>query len=90
MEISFPAPQTHVRCAWAQIVTNARRKRLKMTPPYQIFRKLPDNKFIWVENIDELQAARGRLDALSASSDADYVLFDPRTRAVVAHNFKSA
>jgi hypothetical protein len=60
-----------------------------MTAPYQIFRKLPDNKFVWVENIDELQAARGRLDALSTSSDAAYILFDPRERTVVAPYSKS-
>jgi len=40
-------------------------EKTKMTAPYQIFRKLPDNKFIWIENIDELQEARGRLDFLS-------------------------
>lgn len=54
-----------------------------MTAPYQIFRKLPDRRFIWIENIDELQEARGRLDFLSTISDADYILFDPRARAVV-------
>jgi hypothetical protein len=54
-----------------------------MTAPYQIFRKLPDNKFIWIENVDELQEARGRLDFLSTISDADYILFDPRARTVV-------
>ena len=58
-------------------------KKIKMTAPYQIFRKLPDNKFIWIENIDELQEARGRLDFLSTISDADYILFDPRARTVV-------
>jgi hypothetical protein len=55
-----------------------------MTAPYQIFRKLPDNKFIWIENIEDLQEARGRLDFLSAISDSDYILFDPRERTVVA------
>lgn len=54
-----------------------------MTAPYQIFKKLPDNKFIWIENIDELQEARARLDFLSTVSDADYILFDPRDRIVV-------
>jgi len=54
-----------------------------MTAPYQIFRKLPDRKFIWIENIEELQEARARLDFLRTVSDADYVLFDPRDRTVV-------
>jgi len=58
-------------------------EKTKMTAPYQIFRKLPDNKFIWIENIDELQEARGRLDFLSTISDADYILFDPRARTLV-------
>ncbi|MGA2901538.1 MAG: hypothetical protein ABSF40_15020 [Candidatus Acidiferrales bacterium] len=61
-----------------------------MTAPYQIFRKLPDNKFVWIENIDELQEARGRLDFLSTISDADYILFDPRERSVVTQPAKSA
>jgi hypothetical protein len=61
-----------------------------MTAPYQIFRKLPDNKFVWIENIDELQEARGRLDFLSTISNSDYVLFDPRERTVVTQLTKSA
>lgn len=61
-----------------------------MTAPYQIFRKLPDNKFVWIENIDELQEARGRLDFLSTISNSDYVLFDPRERTVVTQLPKSA
>jgi hypothetical protein len=59
-----------------------------MTPPYQIFRKLPDNKYVWIENIEQLQEARGRLELLSTISDADYVLFDPRERTVVAQPAK--
>jgi len=55
-----------------------------MTAPYQIFRKLPDNRFIWIENVEELKEARCRLDFLSTTSDADYVLFDSRQRTVVA------
>jgi hypothetical protein len=58
-------------------------KTPKMTPPYQIFRKLPDNKYVWIENIEQLQEARGRLEFLSTISDADYVLFDPRERTVL-------
>jgi hypothetical protein len=54
-----------------------------MTPPYQIFRKLPDNKYVWIENIEQLQEARGRLEFLSTVSDADYILFDPRERTVL-------
>lgn len=60
-----------------------------MTAPYQIFRKLPDRKFIWIENIEELQEARARLDFLRTVSDADYVLFDPRERTVVGQVPKS-
>jgi hypothetical protein len=60
-----------------------------MTAPYQIFRKLPDKKFIWIENIEELQEARARLDFLRTVSDDDYVLFDPRERTVVSQLSKS-
>jgi hypothetical protein len=57
-----------------------------MQAPYQIFKKLPDNRFVWVENIEELQEARGRLAHLCAGSEAAYVLFDPRAKTVVAHH----
>ncbi len=56
-----------------------------MQAPYQIFKRLSDNRFVWVENIEELQEARGRLAHLAASSEAAYVLFDPRAKTVVAH-----
>ena len=61
-----------------------------MQAPYQIFKKLSDNRFVWVENVEELQEARGRFAHLCASSDVDYVLFDPRTRAVVTRHSQSA
>jgi len=57
-----------------------------MQAPYQIFKKLSDNRFVWVENIEELHEARGRLAHLSASSEADYILFDPRAKTVVARH----
>jgi len=62
----------------------------KMQAPYQIFRKLPGNRFVWVENVYELQEARGRLAALSSNSEVDYVLFDPRERSVVSRYAKTA
>jgi|HubBroStandDraft_1064217.scaffolds.fasta_scaffold232818_2 hypothetical protein len=55
-----------------------------MQAPYQIFKRLSDNRFVWVENIEELQEARGRLAHLAANSEAHYVLFDPRAKSVVA------
>ena len=61
-----------------------------MQAPYQIFKKLSDNRFVWVENVEELQEARGRLANLCASSDVDYILFDPRTRAVVTRHSQNA
>lgn len=57
-----------------------------MQAPYQIFKRLSDNRFVWVENIEELQEARGRLAHLAASSEAHYVLFDPRAKNVVARH----
>ena len=89
MEVPLPEAQT------AKVVFGFKNpesavKKANMTAPYQIFRKLPDNKFVWIENIDELQEARGRLDFLSTISDADYILFDPRERSVVTQPAKSA
>jgi hypothetical protein len=61
-----------------------------MQAPYQIFKKLSNNRFVWVENVEELQEARGRLADLCVGSDVDYVLFDPRTRVVVTRHSQSA
>ena len=51
-----------------------------MQAPYQIFKKLSDNRFAWVENVEEFQEARARLAHLSASSEVDYVLPVKRDR----------
>jgi hypothetical protein len=56
----------------------------KMQASYQIYRKIARNRFVWVENVEELHEAKGRLEFLSTISDADYILFDPRERAIVA------
>lgn len=53
---------------------------------YQIFRRLPDNRFVWVESVEELQEARRRMLTLGA----DHIVFDPRERAVVGRSFSSA
>ena len=89
MEVPLPEPQT-AKVTFGFKKSRKRGEKANMTAPYQIFRKLPDNKFVWIENIDELQEARGRLDFLSTISDADYILFDPRERTVVTQLAKSA
>jgi len=53
---------------------------------YQIFRKLPDNRFVWVESVEELQEARNRILTLGG----DHVLFDPRERTIIGRSFSSA
>ena len=89
MEVPLPEPQT-AKVTFGFKKSRKRGEKADMTAPYQIFRKLPDNKFVWIENIDELQEARGRLDFLSTISDSDYILFDPRERSVVTQLAKSA
>lgn len=40
---------------------------------------------VWVEAVHDLQTARSRVKELTAGSQTEYVIFDQRTRKIVAN-----
>jgi hypothetical protein len=51
---------------------------------YDIFRKEALD-MVWIEAARDLQTARLRVTELAAASDAEYVIFDQRTRQIIAN-----
>jgi hypothetical protein len=54
-----------------------------LLPPYDILRK-DAAALVWVEAVDDLEAAKLRIRELAARSEGEYVIFDQRTRQIVA------
>ena len=55
------------------------------SPPYDILKK--DNaNLVWVEAAQDLEIAKARIRELVAASKGDYVVFDQRTRKIVANS----
>lgn len=55
------------------------------SPPYDILKK--DNaNLVWIEAAQDLEMAKARIRELVAASKGDYVVFDQRTRKIVANS----
>lgn len=54
-----------------------------LLPPYDILRK-DAAALVWVEAVDDLEAAKLRVRELAARSEGEYVIFDQRSRQIVA------
>jgi hypothetical protein len=54
-----------------------------LSPPYDILKK-DAAALIWVEATDNLESAKVRIRELAARSEGEYVIFDQRTRQIVA------
>lgn len=54
-----------------------------MLAPYDILRK-DTAALVWVEAVDDLEAAKLRIRELAARSEGEYVVFDQRSRQIVA------
>lgn len=55
------------------------------SPPYDILKK--DNaNLVWIEAAHDLEIAKARIRELVAISKGDYVVFDQRTRKIVANS----
>lgn len=50
---------------------------------YDILRK-DATHMVWVEAVHDLETAKLRVKALASESDEEYVIFDQRTRKIVA------
>jgi hypothetical protein len=51
---------------------------------YDILRK-DETDMVWVEAVHDLETAKSRVQELAAGSDEEYVIFDQRTRKIVAN-----
>jgi hypothetical protein len=47
-----------------------------MTAKYDIFKKTPENEFVWVEAVEDIVAAKKRLISLASSTPSKYLLWD--------------
>jgi hypothetical protein len=52
--------------------------------PFDILKRNADGSFVWLEAAQDLQAAKARLQQLSAPSPGEYFVFDQRTQQIVA------
>jgi len=54
------------------------------SPPYDILKKDEAN-LVWIEAAQDLEIAKARIRELVATSKGEYVVFDQRTRKIVAN-----
>jgi hypothetical protein len=54
-----------------------------MTPEYDIYRKLPNDRLLWINRVKELCEARKLVAALGSSSFDGYLVYDFKARTVV-------
>jgi hypothetical protein len=47
-----------------------------VTAKYDIFKKTPQNDFVWVEAVEDIVAAKKRLISLTSASQTEYRLWD--------------
>ena len=54
-----------------------------MNSKYDIYRKLPDDRLLWIDRVKELNEARQLVAALESTSMDNYLVYDFRARTVV-------
>jgi hypothetical protein len=54
-----------------------------MNSNYDIYRKLPDDRLLWINRVKELNEARQLVAALGSTSMDNYLVYDFRARTVV-------
>ena len=47
-----------------------------MTSKYDIFKKTPENEFVWVEAVEDIAADKKRLISLASITPTEYRLWD--------------
>jgi hypothetical protein len=50
--------------------------RCLLTAKYDIFKKTPENDFVWVEAVEDIVAAKKRLISLTSATRTEYRLWD--------------
>ena len=61
-----------------------RKTHQMLSAAYDILRK-DATDMVWVEAVHDLETAKSRVQELAAGSDEEYVIFDQRTRKIVAN-----
>ena len=56
---------------------------MMLSPAYDILKK-DAAALVWVEAMNDLESAKLRIRQLAALSEGEYVIFDQRTRQIVA------
>lgn len=55
----------------------------EMETIFDIFRRLPDGKPLWIESVQGLRAATARLEYLAAATPGDYFLYSEKSGGMV-------
>jgi hypothetical protein len=55
-----------------------------MCDGFDIFRKSPDNRLVWLASSTDLEAANERINLIAATEPGEYVLFCQATQELVA------
>lgn len=58
---------------------------MRTTGHLDILVRQNDGDYIWLEAANDLEAAKARLQELSANNPGEYFIFDQRTQQVVAN-----
>jgi hypothetical protein len=61
-----------------------------MSPKYDIFKEYSDGSFVWIEAVEDIIAARQRLEILVARAPGRYQLWDSAFHTFVSPLAKSA
>jgi hypothetical protein len=54
-----------------------------MESTFDIFRRFPDGKPLWIESAQGLRAAQGRLAHLASATPGDYFIYSEKTGGVI-------
>lgn len=63
---------------------------MRTTDHLDILVRQNDGDYIWLEAANDLEAAKARLQELSANNPGEYFIFDQRTQQVVANTGRRA
>jgi hypothetical protein len=61
-----------------------------MSSKYEIFKEHSDGSFVWIESVEDVAAAKRRLEILAVEHPGNYHLWDPIARKFVNPLAKSA
>ena len=72
----------HCRAKWVPQIFMENQERM-LSAAYDILKK-DAAELVWLEAAHDLETAKSRVKEIAARSDGEYVIFDQRTRRIVA------